>query len=262
MEDFDQQEFGMITRKELAEFANVKGLNLGYAEKDYLLDLMLFSLSKNTKDELVFKGGTCLYKLYGLNRFSEDLDFTARAPIDLDFLLDRMRSDLSLFGVGLVSTKKRRVHSSSMFRLRFEGPLYTGAERSLTTVRLDINTGSSVDLIPEAVRHVPDYPDVPPFTTLAMDLREILAEKVRAITSRTRARDVYDTWFLVRKGVEFDRSIADKKLDYYEEKFDASSFAGVLEEFRKSWVKELRPFLKNVPDFDEVKSLLLERVAG
>jgi predicted nucleotidyltransferase component of viral defense system len=67
----------MITKKELEEIARIKGLTLGNAEKDYLIDIALLSISKNTKNELVFKGGTALKKCYfGDYRFSEDLDYT------------------------------------------------------------------------------------------------------------------------------------------------------------------------------------------
>ena len=60
----------MITKSELLETAKLKGIsNAGYAEKDYLLELLLFSLAKNTKQELIFKGGTALYKFYKLERF-------------------------------------------------------------------------------------------------------------------------------------------------------------------------------------------------
>ena len=48
-------------------------------EKDILLQMLLNELVKNKdfKDNFVFKGGTCLIKIYfGYFRFSEDLDFT------------------------------------------------------------------------------------------------------------------------------------------------------------------------------------------
>ena len=64
----------MISLDELISKARLKSMSLGNAEKDYLIDLTLFSISKNTKDELVFKGGTCLSKFYNLDRFSEDID--------------------------------------------------------------------------------------------------------------------------------------------------------------------------------------------
>ena len=46
-------------------------------EKDYLIDLMLKVISVNKlSNVLEFKGGTALYVFHGLNRFSEDLDFS------------------------------------------------------------------------------------------------------------------------------------------------------------------------------------------
>jgi len=41
--------------------------------------------------ELVFKGGTALWFFYGLNRFSNDLDFTLAGKVDLDRLMERVR---------------------------------------------------------------------------------------------------------------------------------------------------------------------------
>ena len=69
----------MLSAEELSETARIKGIkNKGYAEKDYILDIVLLLISRNTKDELVFKGGTCLYKFYKIARFSEDIDFTLK----------------------------------------------------------------------------------------------------------------------------------------------------------------------------------------
>ena len=45
-------------------------------ERDYLLTLLLDEICSVFSNELVFKGGTALKYFYGLNRFSEDLDFS------------------------------------------------------------------------------------------------------------------------------------------------------------------------------------------
>ncbi len=67
----------MINKETLSEFANFKSLQPKLAELDYFQDIALFNISREFGDKLVFKGGTCLYKVYQLNRFSEDLDFSA-----------------------------------------------------------------------------------------------------------------------------------------------------------------------------------------
>jgi predicted nucleotidyltransferase component of viral defense system len=66
----------MISRNELEEYAQIKKLNLGQAEKDYFQQIFLSILYGRFGKELIFKGGTALNKAYGLDCFSEDLDFT------------------------------------------------------------------------------------------------------------------------------------------------------------------------------------------
>ncbi len=67
----------MINKELLSQASVGKGLiNKEYIEKDYFQDLLLYQLYKQT-NQLVFKGGTALYKFYQLPRFSEDLDFSA-----------------------------------------------------------------------------------------------------------------------------------------------------------------------------------------
>ena len=51
-----------------------------------------------------------------------------------------------------------------------------------------------------------------------MNKKEILAEKVRA------ARDIYDLWFLLKKGTRFDLRLVNEKLRYYEKVFEKDVF--------------------------------------
>ena len=60
----------MLGTEELEDIARLKRLSLINAEKDYLQDILLFSIYSIVGRELVFKGGTCLYKIYKINRFS------------------------------------------------------------------------------------------------------------------------------------------------------------------------------------------------
>src|SRR3989338_5246816 len=129
----------MITKKELAEIARLKGLNMGNAEKDYLLDVALLSISKNTKNELVFKGGTCLYKFYRLDRFSEDLDFSAIEEIDMEKLISGGISDFEKFGIKATRLMKREPYNSFLISLRIEGPLFAGKPVTYAKLGIDIN---------------------------------------------------------------------------------------------------------------------------
>src|SRR3989344_5913261 len=123
----------MITRFELQDVSKLKGINnMGYAEKDYLLELFLFLISKNTKQELVFKGGTALYKFYKLDRFSEDIDFSEIKMLNIDNLNEKIISDLSKFGIEAFLSKKREPFDSVLLKIKVKGPLYDGYLRTAT----------------------------------------------------------------------------------------------------------------------------------
>ena len=89
----------MLSYEELENIARLKRLSVINAEKDYLQDLILFSIYSIVGKELVFKGGTCLYKFYKLNRFSEDLDFTLTKKTDIKKTTDKIISDLMLLNI-------------------------------------------------------------------------------------------------------------------------------------------------------------------
>jgi len=60
--------------------ANRTGFRASLIEKDYYLTLILSKLSELSQD-LIFKGGTCLNKIYySYYCLSEDLDFSMRLP--------------------------------------------------------------------------------------------------------------------------------------------------------------------------------------
>ena len=45
------------------------------------------------------------------------------------------------------------------------------------------------------------YHDIPPFPIWSMNPSEILAEKIRELMYRKKARDLFDVYFLIRKGI-------------------------------------------------------------
>ncbi|MBA4419164.1 MAG: hypothetical protein C0392_14845 [Syntrophus sp. (in: bacteria)] len=66
----------------LNQVAMQTGFMLPLVEKDYYLTILLSRLHELSED-LVFKGGTCLNKIYfSYYRLSENLDFTMRLPSD------------------------------------------------------------------------------------------------------------------------------------------------------------------------------------
>ncbi len=249
----------MISLEELKSKAKLKGLGLGNAEKDYLLDLVLFWISKNTRDELIFKGGTCLYKFYGLGRFSEDVDFTAAKPIDVERLLQSITSGIEQFGINCHVREKREPFNSVLATIRCEGPLYNGTPQTYSSVRIDINKKSGIDMVPVLKNYSSIYPEIPSFSILTMQEVEIMAEKVRAIVTRNKARDLYDLWHLMTKGIIIDKNVIAKKLEYYKAEFNYAEFEKAVKEKESVWERDLKPLIRNLPDFNEIqKSVLSE----
>ncbi len=250
----------MISLEDLKSRSRIKNLSLGNTEKDYLIDLVMFSISKNTGSELVFKGGTCLCKFYGLGRFSEDVDFTAAKPVDTDRLMGNILSVLRQFGINCRIQGSKKPFSSVLTKLRCEGPLFNGKPQTYSNVRIDINLKSSIDTEPSLRNYSSLYPDVPKFSLLVMQEKEILAEKVRAIMTRSKARDIYDLWFLLKSGVEFDPDLVRKKLSYYREEWDAKEFLERLAAKKNVWMIELGPLIADVPDFEDAMEHISRKV--
>jgi len=69
-------------KKALIYTSSQTGMRQELIEKDYYCSLILAYLFKGTKTKLVFKGGTCISKVYAnFYRMSEDLDFSISTPI-------------------------------------------------------------------------------------------------------------------------------------------------------------------------------------
>lgn len=250
----------MITRKELQDFARLKGLSLGNAEKDYLIDVALLSISRNTKNELVFKGGTCLYKFYKLNRFSEDIDFSAVAELDIDLLIGNVLSDFKKFGIRTSVHQKKEPYNSVLLKLRVEGPLYSGNPASYASVGIDINKVSKVFLAPQFLSYNPLYQELSQISLLCMQPQEIFAEKVRAMMMRSRARDLLDLHFLLQIGVWADAALIKRKMEYYGAGFDLKELIARLSRFKDSWEKELGGFTVSLPPFENVRKHVVEKL--
>ncbi|MFA5333635.1 MAG: nucleotidyl transferase AbiEii/AbiGii toxin family protein [Candidatus Nanoarchaeia archaeon] len=239
----------MISRKELEEYAKNRGLkNIGQAEKDYFQNIILFIIYQNYGTEIIFKGGTALVKCYGLNRFSEDLDFNCEEKFDIK----KIEEGLKLFKINYECECEDNHERSKTFIIRLQGPLFNGVKNSLCKIILDLSFREKTFLIPEAKMLGRFLEEIPSFEVYVMKKEEIFAEKIRAIISRNKARDLYDLYFLLSIGVKCEQELIQKKLEYYKIIFTKKLFYEKLEEKKHTWDSELSPLMKNIPDFNEV----------
>ncbi|UCF07411.1 MAG: nucleotidyl transferase AbiEii/AbiGii toxin family protein [Thermoplasmata archaeon] len=247
----------MIDLDTFKRIAKTKGItNLGYAEKDYFQEIVMLGVSREAP-ELVFKGGTALYKMHGLDRFSEDLDFSGRIEKQE---VNRIAAYLEDFGYETEVVIKN-MKTGSLLTFIANGFLYQGTPESRARVQMDVSKGGT-SLDPKWLSFFSLYPDVPSFRLRVMDLEEIMGEKLRALVVRKKARDAYDIWFLLNKGVKIEPSLIREKLELYGIELDRTVLRVTLEECKGIWKRELKTLIWEMPEFAVVRDKIMEALAG
>jgi len=249
----------MLTYEEIENIARLKRLPLANAEKDYLQNLILFSIYSLAGRELVFKGGTCLYKVYKLDRFSEDLDFTAE-KLDIKKIANKIISDLSLLNIKGKIKEIKEYRNEINIRLLFNGPLYKGSKETQCFIPLNISMKEQVLLEPRKEFIISLYKEIPNFEVFAMHEEEILAEKIRAIFTRQKPRDVYDLYFLLEKNVDFNLALINKKLSLYDLKFDIKEFKNRIGKMKGFWQTDLKNLIIREIEFETVKKEIFQKL--
>ncbi|MBI2146059.1 nucleotidyl transferase AbiEii/AbiGii toxin family protein [Candidatus Woesearchaeota archaeon] len=247
----------MLLRTELQKYCVLMGFNLGQVEIDYLQHLFLLLLSKKSSINLIFKGGTALQKIYGLHRFSIDLDFTQKGTDELREIMERISKEISDFGYPTEIEEIKTIGKTFIFKIN--GPLHAESPASQARLRIEISQRESLLQEPSFKEVNPIYSDLQPYTLLVMAEEEIFAEKIRAIISRNKPRDVFDLHFLLAKGIKFNLQFVNRKLGYYQEKFDRKIFLEKVKEKRASWTSELKRYSQTVPEFAKVLAVIEEK---
>jgi len=182
----------MLTRQQL-EIINRKSLRypLHIAEKDYFLALVLQIIAASpTGKTLIFKGGTALHHCYlEQYRFSEDLDFSSnQQPLPIKEVRKIFNN------IDYLSIKKDYLSNAT---IKLEKLQYTGPLIHPNSLKVEIDFLQNVLLPPQVLT----YHNVwgVDFAVAAMDIKEICAEKIRAMSDRARYRDFYDIYLLLEK---------------------------------------------------------------
>jgi predicted nucleotidyltransferase component of viral defense system len=242
----------MLNRDELLSLARTRRLKPWQEEKRYVQALVLYSLSEAP---LVAKGGTYLWFFHGLNRFSDDLDFTAEKELTRKVSLD-VRKTLELFGVQntLRVTKDDKLTLS--LKVAARGPLYQ-SEKDTCYVNIEVSRREGIGRKPISVELDEAFYGIPIVHVKGMDLEEVASEKIRALLTRENARDLYDLWYLITKrNIRPDRNFVDSKLSFYGKTLDDKELQTRIDSIAESWYQELRPIvLGEVPSFEEVKKM-------
>jgi predicted nucleotidyltransferase component of viral defense system len=232
----------MLTRPQIQRFAQRHGIGVQAQERDYIQYLLLFLLY-NKSQSLAFKGGTALRIVYKGNRYSEDLDFNGPAKVvSIKELWQGVLRDLHDFGVNAETRNEWQSEVGYSFDVSYQGPLYDGRDRTKGKVRVDISARQEkIDTQRELITS--EYDDIRPFVANVISPEHLLAEKIRALLMRSKARDAYDIWLLTNQGIQMDRELVRKKLALYDVTLSNTNLEEALEKAKADWLRDLRPLL-------------------
>lgn len=177
-------------------------------ERRLHVDIMR-TISRDLSDlPMVLKGGTALLLCYGLNRFSEDLDFDSPRKFNIAGRIERILSHKAsshqlkiVKDTETVQRIKSHYHGVAGDRLlKIETSFRTPSDESRVTVMDGIRTYT---------------------------IEALIEQKANALTNRTAARDLFDVAFLARTYIgDFSPEIKDRlalliqDIDALEQRFE------------------------------------------
>ncbi len=183
----------MIPQADIAHWrTQVPWVSAENVEQDLILTRLIVEIAQHQLlgRELVFRGGTCLHKLW-LDppwRYSEDLDYVRRSGGGIGHVLDAIREVAATVGFDDVQTAVSQ-HPKARLRANYEGG-------SPFHIKVEINTFERSPARPTVTKHYAvDSPwfqgsaNVPTFSA-----PELIATKIRALYQRKQGRDLFDLW--------------------------------------------------------------------
>jgi len=193
LKNMNNLSFSKILNKDQLTLINRNNLNypLTIAEKDYFLAIVSkIIFNSSIKEKLIFKGGTALHHVYLQQlRFSEDLDFSSNKDIIKLDEIEKIFSNFNFFEI--------KKHYISPATIKIERLKYIGPLKQANSLKIEIDNMQNVVLDPLEINYNNEYGIKT--KVRVMDIREILAEKIRAMNERARYRDFYDFTMIVKK---------------------------------------------------------------
>jgi predicted nucleotidyltransferase component of viral defense system len=214
---------------------------------------------------LAFVGGTALRFLYGLRRFSEDLDFSLinKKGYKFDSFLEKITYELGKYGLS-VEVKKSLKEPIQSAMVKFKDILYflglSKQKEQRLSIRLEIDSnppeGWKTELSLVSKHFV--------FTVLHFDIPSLYATKIHACFFRkyTKGRDFYDLVWYFGKKVMPNFELLNNAIEQTEKKrmnLSAKNFNDFLKERLANidFAKVRRDVERFIEDKNELK--LLER---
>jgi len=140
--------------------------------------------------------------------------------------------------------------------------LYKGTKESQCFIPLNISLKEKILSEPKKEILTSLYKEIPTFEVYAMNEKEILAEKIRAILTREKPRDIYDLWFLIAKReTPLDMNLINKKLKLYNISFSKDEFIKSINRKKGLWNLDLKNLIvSELPNFDIVRENIISKI--
>lgn len=182
----------MISEEQIKLLTNKYQTAEGNILREYFQHLFLsYFYQQEVSSSIYFKGGTALRILYKSPRFSEDLDFTAS--------LINVKDIESLLIATLEQIEKENIQISLKESTPTSGGFIAivsfNAFEHLTDIRLEISMRKNQergDILAVSSDYVPSY------NIFALNVEQLVDEKIAALLNRRKPRDFYDLYFILR----------------------------------------------------------------
>ncbi len=240
----------MINKDQIHSLLKRNKINETVIFREYLQLFFLNELySQKQSKDIFFKGGTALHLIYKSPRFSEDLDFTVELG-KKEFLDFVQKLFASLSKKEAVTFKEKKGIAGKTFLLTADPSVLPYK----TFVNLDFSFREKV-IDPQKSIIDTNFPVI--FTSYIYHLskEEIFAEKIRALLTRAKGRDLYDLWYLTTQGAFLKKELIKEKLKYYQlENIGKEDMLKKVKSFsKKDFVLDLRPLVP-IDERDKLES--------
>lgn len=204
--------------------------------REYVQHLFLdYFYQQKKAEKALFKGGTALRIIFNSPRYSEDLDFSGfgincRTLEDL-WAETFWKLEKEGLEVSIVESKSTSGGYLGIFK--------AGFKELVTEIHLEVSLRSEVKVIGEIITVTGPY--LPAFTVFIFPEKELIREKYNAVLTRSKPRDFFDLYFILRAGLV----LPDMKKKDILQVVERLEPVDIKQDLKRFLPKSMKPILKN-----------------
>ena len=248
----------MIDYLQVQRLALKNNVSQEIIEKDYFIELVLFYFSKDSSlcENLVFRGGTALKKVYFPEyRFSEDLDFVIDRKKEINVyqdiviqILQKISSDYP------IKIDKRSMFERDRLQLFIIYDIIPDI-KGIKELKVDILQDYYIPKH-ERKRLLFSYPEFENKNSILKTyvLESVLCDKIgRILDVDNEPRDLYDLWYLLKLNLDIKIIRKEFKNKYGYEIIIPNLLREIVkDDYKKNWQNRLIHQMLDLPDFKVV----------